>query len=178
MTHEERLKSCLICTNRDFNPRLGIVCRLTNAVAHFENHCPEFHVDPIAQKAEENNKAVALENEKSTVNQARLVLFALAMVYVVYGIFEGFMLQNSLLLAGIIDFSIAAVFFGLSLLSLKKPFLSLVIGLGFYGLIILLLGIIEPATLLQGIYVKFVVIVALIFGISTARKLEIKEKNA
>ena len=177
MTHEERLRSCLICTNREFNPRLGITCGLTNTVANFENQCPDFIVDPIAKKTEENSKAFAVENEKSTVNEARLVLFALAMIYVVYGIVEGFMLENSLLVAGIINFSIAAVFFGLSLFSLKKPFVSLVLGLGFYGFIILLSGIIEPANLLQGIYVKLVVIAALIFGISTARKLEIRRKT-
>jgi hypothetical protein len=178
MTHEERLKSCLICTNRTFNPRQGVVCSLTNSPANFENQCPDFYIDPIAQKAEENSKAVALENEKSTVNQARLVLFGLAMIYVVYGIIEGFMYQNSQLWAGLVDFGIAAVFFGLSWWSLKKPFIALVMGLGFYGLLVLLLGLIEPSTLLYGIYIKFVVIVALIFGISTARKLEIKQKNA
>lgn len=177
MTHEERLKSCLICTNRTFNPRQGVVCSLTNSPANFDNQCPDFNVDTIAENAEKNSKLVALEDEKSTVNAARLVLFSLAMVYVVYGIIEGFMYQNSQLWAGLVDFGIAAVFFGLSWWSLKKPFIALVLGLGFYGLLVLLLGLIEPSTLLYGIYVKFVVVAALIYGIATARKHELQEKN-
>ena len=177
MTHAERIKVCSLCKNRTFNPKLGIVCGLTSEQPSFELECLDYVLDPIAQHAQELQKSQEQYDENSTVNKGRLVLFGLGFIYVIYGIFEGFVGIHAQQLAGIIDFSIAGVFFGLGLWSLKKPFAAMVTGLGFFGFMITLLAMIEPSTIIQGIYLKIVVITFLIFGMTSSRKQEIASKQ-
>ena len=81
------------------------------------------------------------------------------------------------LLFGIIDWVLAAIFLGFGILSYKKASLSLMLGLGFYVLIIILLALIEPWTILNGIIWKIVIIVWLVYGISAARSDEAKERK-
>jgi len=45
MTHEERIKVCEICTNRGMNPRVGLICKLTEERPTFINSCETFERD-------------------------------------------------------------------------------------------------------------------------------------
>ena len=39
MEREEHLKFCSVCTNRSFNPKVGVTCGLTEQIADFEGNC-------------------------------------------------------------------------------------------------------------------------------------------
>ncbi|MBG6130739.1 putative RDD family membrane protein YckC [Aquimarina sp. EL_43] len=52
MTRQEHLQFCKICTNQKFDAKQGIVCRLTDAIANFENTCTTFEEDPILAEKE------------------------------------------------------------------------------------------------------------------------------
>jgi hypothetical protein len=42
MTREQHLSFCKVCKNKKFDPRLGIICGLTGAIANFENECTTY----------------------------------------------------------------------------------------------------------------------------------------
>lgn len=52
MTRQEHLQFCKICINQKFDSKQGIVCRLTNAIANFEDTCTTFEEDPILTEKE------------------------------------------------------------------------------------------------------------------------------
>ncbi|WP_108807662.1 RDD family protein [Aquimarina spinulae] len=52
MTRQEYLQFCKICTNQKFDSKQGIVCRLTDAIANFEDTCTTFEEDPILAEKE------------------------------------------------------------------------------------------------------------------------------
>ena len=45
MTREEHLVFCKKCLNRKFDPDQGLVCKLTNQIADFEENCKDFERD-------------------------------------------------------------------------------------------------------------------------------------
>lgn len=45
MTREEQLKYCSICKNQQFRMNIGIVCRLTDNIADFEDSCENYEED-------------------------------------------------------------------------------------------------------------------------------------
>jgi len=45
MTREEQLKYCSICKNQKFKMNIGIVCRLTDNIADFEDSCENYEED-------------------------------------------------------------------------------------------------------------------------------------
>ena len=45
MTREEYLEFCTRCKNQKFNSQKGIVCKLNDEIASFENVCPNFVLD-------------------------------------------------------------------------------------------------------------------------------------
>lgn len=45
MTREEYLEFCTRCKNQKFNSQKGIVCKLNDEIASFENVCPNFVID-------------------------------------------------------------------------------------------------------------------------------------
>lgn len=47
MDIQEKLKFCDVCTNRDFNPQMGIVCKLSGKQADFDLSCAHYTVDPM-----------------------------------------------------------------------------------------------------------------------------------
>ena len=54
MTREDHLKFCKLCLNRKFNPKLGLVCSLTDKIADFENECEHFERDEsVKEKIED-----------------------------------------------------------------------------------------------------------------------------
>ena len=45
MTREEHLQFCRKCLNRKFDMQLGVVCKLTDQIADFEDNCSNFELD-------------------------------------------------------------------------------------------------------------------------------------
>ena len=57
MTRQEQLHFCKSCLNRNFDPRRGIICIITNEKASFSVVCPDYQRDEnvkIEQKSEGN----------------------------------------------------------------------------------------------------------------------------
>lgn len=53
MTRDEQLKLCKVCKNQKFDPRQGIVCGLTGAVADFAVSCDSFIEDSVLKSKAE-----------------------------------------------------------------------------------------------------------------------------
>ena len=45
MTREQHLKFCEICVNRRLDLQRGLVCKLTDDLADFEENCPDYQND-------------------------------------------------------------------------------------------------------------------------------------
>lgn len=178
MTREEQLKFCATCTKRSFNPKLGVTCSLTAAIATFENSCPDYAEDAKELKmAALNNEQVKTEN-KRVVSYARLTLFIIGLFYVGIGYFEGYVIQGADPLYAYIDWTVAGIFAGLGFWSYKNPFWALISGLIVYGLIVVLMALVDPTTLIRGILWKVLITASLVGGIRTARNEYLKKKIA
>lgn len=172
MTREEHLEFCLLCTKKSFSPKHGVICSFTNEVAKFENNCPDFLPDEkelrrIDVQMEENLKEVI-----STINNARYVLFLLAAIYLLLGYFEGFVIDHQQILFAYIDWSIAAMFLGLGILSLYHPRPAMIAGLSLYVLITLIIALFDFTTMVEGFILKIVVIVGLVYGIKATHHIQ------
>lgn len=51
MTTNERIATCQLCTNKQFNAQTGIVCGLTNEKPTFESACEDYVKDEVAVAA-------------------------------------------------------------------------------------------------------------------------------
>lgn len=178
MTREERLVYCKVCKNRSFNTNLGIVCSLTQEQASFNGTCPDYDEDAReVQNVEVQKENIKAETKKG-INRGRYVLFILGGFNLLYGIYE---LTNKedpfLFYAGIIDSVIGLVFLGLGIFSLYKTSLSMLIGLIFYGAIVILLALVDPVTIVQGIIWKVIIISSLIYSFRVAREEEAKNRT-
>lgn len=67
MDRHEQIKFCRVCRNKSFDTEKGLVCKLTNKPAIFENQCPDFEGDrddiwkvELAQREEPPNRFIAL----------------------------------------------------------------------------------------------------------------------
>jgi len=64
MTREEYLAVCKTCSNRGFDPKLGVISGLTNAPANFEATCPDYTEDEEMlnlEKAREMDHAMSTD---------------------------------------------------------------------------------------------------------------------
>lgn len=121
----------------------------------------------LAKKMQERSKQK--ENEKS-VKYAKNALIFVAVIQFLLGLYEGFV-SPKMIEALIVDFVIGGLFLGMFFYAKTRPLRAFAIALGVYGGIILLMAAIDPATIVQGIIVKFLVIGGLISGIQAARKM-------
>lgn len=177
MTRQEQLNFCSVCTKKSFNPKSGIVCGLTNEVAAFEGSCADFVKDEQEAKHENLRTISRKKDANKSIRHGRTALFVIGGLYVLVGFYEGLLMEGHELLFGLIDWGAAAVFIGLGVWSYQKPFLAMILGLAFYVAIILLIGVIDPTTIIQGIIWKFLIIFYLGYGISNARAEEANEKQ-
>lgn len=177
MTREERLVYCKVCKNRSFNTNLGIICSFTQEQASFNGTCPDYNEDAReVQNVEVQKQNIKAETKKG-INRGRYALFILGGFNLLYGIYE---LTNQedpfLYYAGIIDSIVGLVFIGLGVLSMYKASLSMLIGLIFYGALIILLALVDPATIFQGIILKVIIISSLVYSFRVAREEEAKNR--
>ncbi|MFK7783653.1 MAG: hypothetical protein AB8B56_00985 [Crocinitomicaceae bacterium] len=60
MNHSQRLAVCESCKNKEFSPKMGVVCSLTSERPDFEGSCENYENDPKmvarAERAEESRK--------------------------------------------------------------------------------------------------------------------------
>lgn len=50
MTREEQVAFCRKCTNRKFDTQQGLICRLTDKKADFQDSCPDFNLDEYVKE--------------------------------------------------------------------------------------------------------------------------------
>jgi hypothetical protein len=62
MNRDDQLVFCNRCTNKQFNSKKGIVCRLTGEHADFDIECSDYVEDEVAKKAEDRYEAA--QNER------------------------------------------------------------------------------------------------------------------
>lgn len=66
MTRDEYVRICKTCSNRKFDPRQGVVCKLTNEIASFNGQCGSFILDSVSQKQEESYASHEIVDNHST----------------------------------------------------------------------------------------------------------------
>lgn len=177
MTREDQLKFCSVCTNRGFNPKHGIICGLTNAMATFTESCTDYVKDEKEIQLEEQRKDSLKGETNKEINRGRYALFIVGILYVITGFVESFVIDGHDILYGIIDWIVAAIFIGFGVLSYKKASLALILGLSFYVLIVILLALVDPTTLLKGVLWKILIVVSLVYGLRTSLEEDAKKKK-
>src|SRR5215469_12328079 len=115
----------------------------------------------------------SMEGYDKPVKKARNVLFAIAAIQLVAGIFTGYQQDG---LAGIITIGlmvlVALIFFLLALWTKKKPFEAIITALIIYTVLMIGDAIFDPTTIIQGILFKIVVYILLISALSNAREVQ------
>lgn len=172
MSRENQLKLCAVCVNKSFNPSSGIVCGITNEPPAFENHCSDYVENEQAVKMQTLQKQQTKNDNNKTINQGRYALFIVGALYILIGIYEGFLADGHDIIYAIIDWVAALVFVGFGLLSYKKASLSLLLGLIFYILIVVLIGLVDVSTIFKGIIWKILIISALVKSYMMAKEQE------
>lgn len=81
MTREEQLKSCRICKNQKFSMNRGIICRLTDEPADFEDYCRSFTEDAERRV---QNAAVEIRNELNRKTASQNKRFANYLIDLVF----------------------------------------------------------------------------------------------
>jgi hypothetical protein len=178
LTREDYIKVCSVCSNKSFDPKVGIICGLTNEIADFKGNCSDYSEDANAVKHQDLVSDFRNHENRGEINRGRFALFLVGGIYVFVGYWEAFVILYSNILYGIVDWTIAAVFIGLGIWSYKKASLAMIIGLIFYLFMIILFAWIESSTLMLGFIWKILVILWLSFGISKARAEEAKQVKA
>lgn len=167
MTRDEQLKSCNICRNRAFSNEEGTICRLTNKVADFEGRCPNFDIDVREAEIVEENRQALKNSEPKLMRRARIALFVVGAINILFGIFLTF--SSGQYLDGIITIIFGLFFIGTGIWSFWQPFIAFIIGLSFYLLINILMIYVDPMTLFRGLVMKILIVSSLIYGIKGAK---------
>lgn len=75
MTREDYVKICSGCSNRAFNPSIGVICGLTSAAANFEVSCPDYKKDEVAEQKLQNSIKHEAELEESGASGTKDIIF-------------------------------------------------------------------------------------------------------
>ena len=169
MTQKERIDICNQCSNRKFSSSVGLICGLTMKRPDFQGSCAEYNEDSAAKKMKSLNKESIRIEENSGLNRGRFALFFIAAVQSIMVMYH-FVSESWSLILLLPDLYIAIDFVVLGFISYRKPLWAFSWGLGLYAMLIILIGIIEPISLLRGIILKIVIISALAYSISVARE--------
>lgn len=75
MTREEHLVFCKKCLNRKFDPKQGVICKITNQRADFDNECKDYDHDDsvkeIAQPEDKTNTEIITELSDDIIEKLR-----------------------------------------------------------------------------------------------------------
>jgi len=111
-----------------------------------------------------------------SINKARNILYILAGLNALFGIVLGVLMKFDIptLIVCIVS---ALIYLGLGIWSRSKPFPAIVTGLIFYITLIIISAIVDPATIIQGIIWKVLIISGFYYGYKGAKEAEeIKEQ--
>lgn len=111
------------------------------------------------------------------IRRARILLFIIAGLQLIVGILLGISGEPDYEIEVGVQVVIGLVFAGLAFWTKYKPYAALMIALVLYVGIFLLSAIVEPARIMSGIFIKIVIVVLLIRGISNARDAEEMKKT-
>lgn len=122
----------------------------------------KFHAHRIMKKSK-------AQDAPKVIRQARVILFVIAGITFIYGIFLFYFRDDmaSLIAAAIMS----AVYVILGYWSQQKPLIALVLALLLYATNLVLTAVIEPDTLYKGFVLKAIIIYFLIRGINSAMHL-------
>ena len=95
MIREERARYCSYCRNKRFDPKIGVICGLTNSDRDFGNECPDLDKDEaLFQLEEEARKEMELSEETMGMQglgvkdgvTAGAILIILSVVWLIAGL--------------------------------------------------------------------------------------------
>lgn len=109
-----------------------------------------------------------LKEVKKEVKKGKNTLIVLGILNAIAGIYYGFVVED--VLTGVIEGILGIVYLGLSIWSDKQPFGALLSALILYLTLVLLLAILEPVTIFQGIIWKILIIGFLVRGIKSGHE--------
>lgn len=110
MNKEEKLKYCSICKNQKFRMNVGIVCRLTDKVADFEDNC-EYYEEDTELINRLYRKKVSVGSKTSGISKRFInyiidsIIIALLMFLIIFVLSMIFLKFNPELLNDLINFS-------------------------------------------------------------------------
>lgn len=154
---------CYHCKQKDLNPE--------------EKYCTNCGFPQLGSQEEQRNfilghriKKSNLREAKTNISRARNYLFGVAFLN-----FISFALAGNIGI--IIGLILAAIYVGLGLWSNTKPFPAFLTGLIVYVTLTAFFGILEPLTLLSGLFWKIAIIGALSYGLYSVKDVEKLEKE-
>jgi hypothetical protein len=132
--------------------------------------------DGITQQSDNSQETIFAGLADTTgydrnLRRARIWLYVIAGIQLVMGIYEYSEMATTQLgiIAFCIDAGIGAIFLGLSLWSRKKPVTAFLTALIFYIAVMLIMVILDPSSIIKGIIIKVLFIIALIKAYQDAR---------
>jgi hypothetical protein len=122
------------------------------------------------------NKELILEEQKTAINKARNILFALAGLNLLFAILFGLVINNDFP-ALIIQFIVSMAYLALGFWCMKKPFPAILSGFFVYVVLQVMNAVYDPTTLYKGILWKVIIISAFVYGYKAALQSDKLEKD-
>ncbi|HJP63349.1 MAG TPA: hypothetical protein VJ844_07890 [Mucilaginibacter sp.] len=123
---------------------------------------------------------IDMADYKKKLTNAANTLYYLCGIFVIYGLITFFLKKDDddVLAYVLPNFILAIVFVALGGYTKKKPLACLISGFSLYIIVLILNAVNSPATLIQGIIVKVIIIGFLVRGIKSAIEVDrIKKEN-
>lgn len=70
MTRDEQLQFCRVCKNQNYDPKIGIICSITDRVADFDVYCANYQEDlGLKVEGEQSKKDLFISIDTANVGQ-------------------------------------------------------------------------------------------------------------
>ena len=132
------------------------------------NQNPEQTTETIQDNYDPNS----MEGYDKPVRNAKIILFLIAALQLIPLFTLGDMPEPARTMSIVITLAISIVFAGFALWTSRKPYWAILGALIFYLLLLIVTGILEPATILQGIIFKVIGITLLVYALSNAKEVQ------
>ncbi|MBK6986475.1 MAG: zinc ribbon domain-containing protein [Bacteroidetes bacterium] len=123
-----------------------------------------------------NNKHTLLYKQKKAVSKARNILFVLSGLFAFFAILLGLLIDTNMAIL-ISNFVVSLIYLSLGLWSKQNPFPAILTGFFVYISLMVINAVIEPTTLLKGLFMKVIVIGAFVYGYKGVKESEELEKE-
>lgn len=123
-----------------------------------------------------NHRLSILKDQKTNIGQAEKILYALAVIFGLFGLFSGVVINFNLDLL-ITNLIVAAIYLGLAIWCNKNPFAAILTGFLLYITLQVLNALIDPTTIYQGLLLKIFLISGLYYGYNAVKKAQKIEKE-